>query len=202
MTWVKLDDGFADHPKVVTLSDKAFRCLVRAYCYCGRYDTDGLLPVGFMAPKYEDELVAAGLLDRPGYGERASVHDYLTYNPSREQVEEERRKARERRAKGGRGSGDVRANDINPDPTRPLPDPKDAESKAAPPSEDTQPTDDQLYLASKFDLTPAAVKKLNRKHGIVPVLEALRQLSDSPPPGLDKPFGWLDTVAAFKAVSA
>lgn len=45
MTCVKLDDAFADHPKVVGLTDRAFRVHVRALCYCGRFSPGvGLIP--------------------------------------------------------------------------------------------------------------------------------------------------------------
>lgn len=36
MSWVRLDDQFADHPKVVGLSSDAFRLHVSAMCYCAK----------------------------------------------------------------------------------------------------------------------------------------------------------------------
>ena len=44
MAWTKLDDGFADHPKVAPLSDPAFRAFVAGLCFANRYLTDGVLP--------------------------------------------------------------------------------------------------------------------------------------------------------------
>ncbi len=41
MTWVRLDDGFADHPKLEQISDYAFRLHVSAMCWSSRRGTDG-----------------------------------------------------------------------------------------------------------------------------------------------------------------
>jgi hypothetical protein len=42
MSWVRLDDSFPEHPKVIALTDAAFRAHVRGLCYAGRFLTDGL----------------------------------------------------------------------------------------------------------------------------------------------------------------
>lgn len=65
-----------------------------------------------------------------------------------------------------------------------------------------QPTPDQLYLAERLDetLTPAAIVKLNKAHGRINVLEAMRQLHGFPPEDpVVRIYSWLDTVASFKA---
>lgn len=43
MSWVRLDDGFADHPKIAALDDRAFRIHIWALCYSARHLTDGFL---------------------------------------------------------------------------------------------------------------------------------------------------------------
>ena len=43
MSWANLDDGFADHRKVIALPDAAFRLHVCAMCWCSRRLTDGLV---------------------------------------------------------------------------------------------------------------------------------------------------------------
>lgn len=87
MTWARFDDGFPQHPKVVGLSDAAFRLYVACVCYSARNLTDGrvpraalptLLPRG--AQKAARELITAALLDDDG--QFVIVHDYLDYNPS------------------------------------------------------------------------------------------------------------------------
>jgi hypothetical protein len=77
MTWARLEDNFAEHPKVIGLSDAAFRLHVTAICYASRYQTDGeITPAAFRAvngkPKLAAELVEALLwdtTDRGGWGE-------------------------------------------------------------------------------------------------------------------------------------
>jgi hypothetical protein len=52
MTWVRLDDQFPDHPKVVNLSDRAFRLHVWGICYSARFLTDGLIQRDAIPEKY------------------------------------------------------------------------------------------------------------------------------------------------------
>lgn len=92
MSWVKLDDGFPSHPKVLGLSDKAFRAYVIALCYAARHLTDGFLPPSVISVRQAGELHKAGLLDEAGGG--WWLHDYLTYNPSRTEVESKSDSAR------------------------------------------------------------------------------------------------------------
>lgn len=98
MSWVRLDDNFCDHPKVVGLSDRAFRLHVEALCYCGRFLTDGEVSaqaITYLGTKVRRperavaELIAAGLWDRVGKAYR--IHNYLRYQPSA--VEAGRRRA-------------------------------------------------------------------------------------------------------------
>lgn len=136
MTWVKIDDGFPRHPKVLKLPVSAKWAFVEALCYCGEFNTDGQFPSSLMADK-DLRLLIAGDLVYPVEGV-LWIHDYLDYNPSRESVENDRRKARERRARGGKRSGDVRANDEEQsgDVHEPRPDPTRPESPTSPDPED------------------------------------------------------------------
>lgn len=141
MTWARFEDNFAEHPKVIGLSDAAFRLHVTAICYSARYQTDGeVTPAAFRAisgkPKLADELVDAGLWDTTSRGGWA-VHDYLEYNPSREKVTQRRNARVDAGRVGGQRSGATRrskteANDeafasrllepkTNPVPSRPVP---------------------------------------------------------------------------------
>lgn len=105
MPWVRLDDTFTEHPKIAALSAGAFRLHVEAICYSARNLTDGVIPDDALrrvsgarsATKYAQELHAIGAWER---AENAWViHDYLHFQPSREQVMSDREKARERKAK-------------------------------------------------------------------------------------------------------
>lgn len=102
MTWVKLDDGFADHPKIAPLSNEAFRVFVHGLCYSARHLTDGRIPQAVakaISPRRAlDELVEAGLWNRNGTG--FVIHDYLDFQPSSEQIRAKRAADSERKKSG------------------------------------------------------------------------------------------------------
>src|SRR4051794_16478784 len=99
MTWVRLDDAFADHPKVDGLSDPAFRLHVSALCHSGRYLTDGFVEgdrVARLVPRFKRghvvELVDAGLWHVVEGG--WMIHDWHDCNPTAEKVRSDRGAAR------------------------------------------------------------------------------------------------------------
>lgn len=98
MTWIRLDDDFPDHPKVITLSDQAFRTYITTLCYSARYLTDGALarPVAerLGAVLSASELVQAGLWWERDYG--WEIASYAEYQSTKEQVEAARQANRER----------------------------------------------------------------------------------------------------------
>jgi hypothetical protein len=82
MGFVRIEDAFATHPKIIGLSDAAFRLHVEGMCYARTHQTDGLIPeawVGERKPLLE-ELVTAGVWEWNGRG--PFIHDYSLYNPS------------------------------------------------------------------------------------------------------------------------
>jgi hypothetical protein len=105
MPWVKLDDRFPSHRKIALLSDRAFRLHISAICWCSENLTDGRITdreltlvahirgLKATAKQLED----AGLWDRTDDG--WAIHDFLDYNPSRDQVIAERKKNAERQEK-------------------------------------------------------------------------------------------------------
>lgn len=107
MPWIRFEDNFPEHPKVLAVSDAAFRLHVRAVGYCSRLLTDGLLTraalgslgQGRRGMRLAAELVEAGLWEEDG--ENYKVHDYLHYQPSRADVVA----VREARAQAGRKGG-------------------------------------------------------------------------------------------------
>jgi hypothetical protein len=138
MTWVRLDDAFADHPKVMALGRDRIAGLgvwVAVACYSARYLTDGFVPDavarGFAQRKTLGRLVEVGLMDEVPGGYR--LHDWLDYNPPREKVMADRRAAKDRmnkhrssepvHANNGRTTGEVREKfgDPVPVPSRPVP---------------------------------------------------------------------------------
>jgi hypothetical protein len=115
MAWVKIDDAFSEHPKILRAGPIATVLYVRALCYCNRNLTDGFLPsavVEMMSHDLEpiaggefqnfnigDLMVECGLWEVQPGGWR--VHDYLDYNPSKKQVVASRKQHESASRKGG-----------------------------------------------------------------------------------------------------
>lgn len=132
MTWVRIDDGFADHPKILAAGPLAIVAQIRALCYCARHLTDGHLPepaaaqlLADLSPLTADVLIEAKLWHRNGRG--YVVHDYLRYNPTRHAVMKLRANRKKAGQAGGQASASARAGggastELNPPtPTRPVP---------------------------------------------------------------------------------
>lgn len=107
MTWANFDDNFADHPKVLALSDGAFRLHTSGILYSARYLTDGVVPATVAArltpgykPAHLTELVKAGLWLRGDGGYQ--IHDYLQWNRSRDQIMSERARKSEAGKRGAK----------------------------------------------------------------------------------------------------
>jgi hypothetical protein len=96
VSWIKLDDGYPEHPKIADASDAAFRADIEGACLSARAKRDGELPASLASRLWSrktiNELVARGRWHRGhgcgsetcilGSGEGYVVHDFLRYNPS------------------------------------------------------------------------------------------------------------------------
>lgn len=160
MGWIKLDDGFLDHPKFIEAGPLAAYLNICAIAWCNRNRTDGEIPRGQVprlvnfegfahhmwqgelvgggedAEPYEiaAELVSVGLWEPTDKGWR--IHDYLDWQASREEIEA----ARQQRVEAGRRGGRARAG--KPMPSVPL-----NGSSSTPPSE--PPSGSSSETASK-----------------------------------------------------
>jgi hypothetical protein len=87
-TFVRLDEGYDEHPKVMPLSDAAFRAHVEAILWASRNEARYRIPKAVVAkkwrPKVVRELVDARLFDDDG--DVYEVHDYLDFNRSAEEI--------------------------------------------------------------------------------------------------------------------
>lgn len=92
--WIKLDVLMPEHPKVESLSDKAFRALVELWCYCGRGRNDGIVSEKrwkAIPAKVRAELLSAGLADPLDIGGAIIMHDFVGpdgHQRSRKEIEE------------------------------------------------------------------------------------------------------------------
>lgn len=104
MAYIKLDDGWPEHPKILSLSDTARVLYVNALCYANRRLTDGEIPLAAVRlihlrarQRHVQELLEAGLWEAGVLGYQ--IHDYLVHQTSREEVEAGRQATRERLAR-------------------------------------------------------------------------------------------------------
>lgn len=103
MPWFKVDDSFYAHPKVFATDADALGLWVVAGAWSSAHLTDGFVPDHVLARLLPDsdklarKLVTSGLWRRVRGGHR--FHDWGDFNPRREDIEDERKAARERMRK-------------------------------------------------------------------------------------------------------
>jgi hypothetical protein len=112
LPWVRIDEEFPDHPKVVGAGPLGIAMQVAALCYCNRHLTDGFVPrsaarrlidldgLGVSADDVIKALLGVKMWSRVDGGYR--IHDYEHYQPTRAQVLAERERNRLAGEKGGR----------------------------------------------------------------------------------------------------
>lgn len=103
MTWLRLDDGFAQHPKLEGWTGTQKWALIELFLYCARHKTEGYVPSDLaLLPRAVTAGVliraeTSGLLDREEDGTLV-IHDWKKYNPSDVTAAERMRRHRERNA--------------------------------------------------------------------------------------------------------
>lgn len=123
MSWVLMDDQFPIHRKVAGLSDAAFRLHSAAIFWCRRNGTDGFVPeedldqvcaqvrspAGFAAECVKrrawhlaDHDCASENCPPPRQEPGWVIHDYLEYQPTKNEDETARRKQQEQKSAGGK----------------------------------------------------------------------------------------------------
>lgn len=91
VTWFKMEDDFADHPKVVAAGPAAAWVYVRSLCHVARYLTDGIVSRGVVrtigaTPRIIDRLVEVRLWD--DHPDGFYVHNWLDRQKSKAELEE------------------------------------------------------------------------------------------------------------------
>lgn len=97
MAWVRIHDGAMTHPKIVGLSDKAFRLWIWGLSYSQQHLTDGQIPAAAIPARIvraQRDLVTAGLWKAQTAAYQ--IHDYLQWNDSKDFVLKKRAEAKER----------------------------------------------------------------------------------------------------------
>jgi hypothetical protein len=122
--WVRIDEEFPQHPKVVQVGPLGVALQVAGLCYANKHLTDGFVPHGAVrmlldfnglgedigekvehwcevgAFNVAERLVEAGLWDEVEGGYR--IHDYHDYQPTRDQVEADQAVVHKAKVAGGK----------------------------------------------------------------------------------------------------
>lgn len=99
MSWVRVDDKAWSHPKISNLSANGVRLWIFSLCWCNEHETDGVIPSTTLrllkgTKRSAEELVSAGLWEATEKG--WEIHDFLQFQPSRAQKNEQRAKTADR----------------------------------------------------------------------------------------------------------
>lgn len=117
-TYIRVHDGMPDHPKIDGLSDAAFRLLMRAWCRCSVYLTDGAITEAWWAkqkPKARQELLDAKLVEPAIVGGGVIVHDYDQHQRTADEVREFKQRKADAGTKGAHEKWHVRRKLVDPD---------------------------------------------------------------------------------------
>lgn len=117
MPWFRLDDSFDTHPKVLLAGNEAIGLYIRCGTYAARNLTDGFVGQEIVLLYGSDSLAATLVRVRLWHRARQgwTIHDFLDYNPSREEVLAKRKIRSDAGRAGGLASGKVRS---KPEPNR------------------------------------------------------------------------------------
>ena len=98
MTWIKIDDTLPNNPKILPLSDGAFRLYIEGLCYANQYLTDGFLTDAVLkrldSSNNRQELIDSCLWIECLDG--MQINDYTEHQTSKADVEEKRKQSRDR----------------------------------------------------------------------------------------------------------
>lgn len=215
MSWLKVDDQFTDHPKVLALGKDRFAGIglwVIGSCYAARFLTDGYIPATALPSgtrRLAHRLVDVGLWDHAPDGYR--IHDYLDYQPNRVDALAVKQARAEAGRIGGKRSGDTRrskgeangqANDEANASDKSNPVPVPIHFSPEPPN--PHDADDLEVLADGLLGHPAtprqlqAVRTLDRKVGRDRTLEVMRSALTS---DADDRFGAVLSVLGSEATN-
>lgn len=210
ITWFKVDDGFAFHPKAIMAGNAALGLWVRAGAWCGANLTDGALPkhmIGTFGAQKRDarKLVEVGLWveTKDGY----QFHEWEQMQPSKAEVLAERAKNKERQQRFRDRQRNGVTNDVTDDvthgatngaPSRPVPTLKEesfkrSSSPATPddaePDQDPKPIMYSRAFEAFWDAYPrkvgkkaasAAFDKARKQASLQTICEAAARYRDDP----------------------
>lgn len=125
MPWIKLDDQWMNHPKIIKAGRDARDLWLASLTWCGQYLTDGYFPTELLpnlcvvagvdvanCQTFASTLLEVCLWEM--IDGQYHVHDYLDYNPSKEQAEA----TKMARTEAGKHGGDAKAANFKQNPSK------------------------------------------------------------------------------------
>jgi len=110
MAWLRLDDGFDTHPKLLELSEGERWRWTRLLLHCARHRTEGVVTMRALRDlglaRSRRKLIASSLLNETDDDGIFTVHDWAEYNPKDPTKSE--RQARWRQRKRDSETGQTR----------------------------------------------------------------------------------------------
>lgn len=197
MTWVRIDDRFAQHPKVVAAGPLAMAMQVAALGYCNRELTDGFIPRSIARTLMDCDpeagiavsvswvigrLIQAGMWEEVEGGYR--IHDFHDYQPTKEEV----LALREKRVEAGRIGGLKRAENIQAN---------EAKSKQSA-KQDAKQTSSKPLANSKQNSNPVPVPVSHTRIPVDPLPEP-EPSSGADAPSDATPYGLLEILCETTA---
>lgn len=124
MGWTRIDDKFLMNPKVQTVGVHGMALYLAGLIYCNSNLTDGFIANSMLpmicgmayqtpAKRNADRLVDANLWEKVDGGYQ--IHDFLTFNKSKQEINELNQKRADYGAKGGRKPNQNANQDANQD---------------------------------------------------------------------------------------
>lgn len=115
--WVKIDDGYPGHDKLLAAGAEGMALDVAGMCWSAKRGTDGFVPDYAITVLYPvknprgvaSRLVQVGRWERDDVRQGWVIHDFLKYNPSAAQVAELREARSQSGQRGGQASAAARA---------------------------------------------------------------------------------------------
>lgn len=115
--WVRIAQSMPNHPKIMPLSDKAFRTLIEMICYSAQYELDGKLPAGLAERLWNMDALEELMTNSsaaPSLAKRDSmyvIHGYEDMQETSNEIAAKREILRENGRKGGRPTAKPKPND-------------------------------------------------------------------------------------------
>ncbi len=203
MSWLRLDDQYADHPKLLELAERDRWRWTTLLVHVARYRlnghvTDSALRACRITPKLRAQLLDVGLLDTDAHG-ALTVHDWNDYNVSKR---DSTNRDRQRRWRERHGITPAQPSRLRPDVT-PLRNAPTVTVPPLPPVPDPVTPNPPDPPAAPPDAPAAAARRAgggeSRIGEVIPGqlerLERLRAIAGDPPAWGDVPAAWGDDPA-------